>query len=376
MLFSKTVCLQACLLAPTLHTQGLTYQKAVSAISEPSQQLSTPDADAEEPTGFLFEHPSAKHERARQSLLRDFEDEGIAAMYNMANQFVSLMASPDTHARQISSLALMAIAQDGHLDMHGLDDVESALKVLKSQSDAEETRYAVLAMMVELHKQRQLPLELLLQHNAQEQLAMLLTTGVSCPYYIFCHVWRMHCLQLSSLYQKSSGACQPGRCLISYHAYNICGLLLCSEIQPLQFIWLSAMRSLHVVCTWTLWCGKPHFSRIKSRQQEGRVVSADELAEPAGYLLPQLWDLQPSPVSDFVSKRHLQPVLERLAHFTNLDEQIVMIHLVHKVWSVTKALASEPLLVAAITNVVRVCCEPKAQTPASDRPLVLDRQVC
>ena len=54
---SKTVCLQACLLAPTLHIQGLTYQKAVSAVSEPSQQLSTPDADAEEPTGFLLEHP-------------------------------------------------------------------------------------------------------------------------------------------------------------------------------------------------------------------------------------------------------------------------------------------------------------------------------
>ena len=39
-------------------------------------------------------------------------------------------------------------------------------------------------------------------------------------------------------------------------------------------------------------------------------VSADELAEPAGYLLLQLWDLQPSLVSDFVSKRQLQPVLE------------------------------------------------------------------
>ena len=130
-------------------------------------------------------------------------------MYNMAKQAVSVMAS---HARQISSLALMAIAQDGHLDMHGLDYVEFGLKVLKSQSDAEETRYAVLAMMVELHKQRQLPLELLLQHNAQEHLAMLLTTGVSCPYYIFCHVWQMPFLQLSSLYQKFSGACQPGRC--------------------------------------------------------------------------------------------------------------------------------------------------------------------
>lgn len=80
--------------------------------------------------------------------------------------------------------------------------------------------------------------------------------------------------------------------------------------------------------------------------------SADML-EPAGRLLRVLWQLQPSLVSNFVSDKHLGPILKRLAASNTMKQRVALIRLVQDIWSFTAALQAEPLLVNAIPSLVK-----------------------
>ena len=112
------------------------------------------------------------------------------------------------------------------------------------------------------------------------------------------------------------------------------------------------------------------------------LMPADEgtgLQRPAGRLLNILWQLQPSLVTDFVSKKNAPPLLKRLAAVRSHSESLVMVQLVQSIWSFTASLASEPLLVKAIDRLVQACKAPQGEPLrpllGSDRQTALDLQV-
>ena len=76
----------------------------------------------------------------------------------------------------------------------------------------------------------------------------------------------------------------------------------------------------------------------------------------AGYLLAALWQVQPPLVSEFVSQRHLAPLLKLTARrAASLQDRLICTALVHQVWTYTASLVSEPLLVQAIPAIVWSC---------------------
>lgn len=120
---------------------------------------------------------------------------------------------------------------------------------------------------------------------------------------------------------------------------------------------------------------------ISSTQSEAVAVSADKKTGNhvlAAHLLLPLWHLQPSMVSEFVSDGHLPSLLQQLADSTALEEGLCLIQLLQTIWSSTTALASEPLLVAAINQLVGSCyleATSKIQVPDDSKHLALDTQV-
>ena len=99
----------------------------------------------------------------------------------------------------------------------------------------------------------------------------------------------------------------------------------------------------------------------------------------AGMLLQAMWQVHPPLVSDFVSQKHLGPVLKLAAGDSiHDDERLVCLTLVHQVWMFTAALVSEPLLVQAIPAIVH-CCSCTFVLPAKEdaekKQLLLNLQV-
>ena len=76
----------------------------------------------------------------------------------------------------------------------------------------------------------------------------------------------------------------------------------------------------------------------------------------AGLLLQAVWQVQPPLVSDFVSQKHLGPLLKlAVGDSIHDDERLVCLTLIHQVWKFTASLVSEPLLVQAIPAIVHYC---------------------
>jgi len=95
--------------------------------------------------------------------------------------------------------------------------------------------------------------------------------------------------------------------------------------------------------------------------------------------LQAMWKVHPPLVSDFVSHKHLGPLLKLAAGDSiHDDERLVCLTLVHQVWMFTASLVSEPLLVQAIPAIVH-CCHCTFVLPgekdADKKQLLLNLQV-
>lgn len=108
--------------------------------------------------------------------------------------------------------------------------------------------------------------------------------------------------------------------------------------------------------------------------------SPKQYIELAGTLVCSLWKECPSLVTEFVDDGHLPSLLERVANFRGLREGTVLIMLVLIVLKYTDALATEPLLLKAITKLVTACqdlvASPVHPVFEPDRKNALDLQVC
>ncbi|KAL0031111.1 hypothetical protein WJX77_004227 [Trebouxia sp. C0004] len=94
------------------------------------------------------------------------------------------------------------------------------------------------------------------------------------------------------------------------------------------------------------------------QQLAALVIQSDEggVRGQAGLLLHAMWQVQPPLVSDFVSQKHLSPLLKLAAGDSiHDDERLVCLTLIHQVWMFTASLVSEPLLVQAIPAIVHCC---------------------
>lgn len=102
---------------------------------------------------------------------------------------------------------------------------------------------------------------------------------------------------------------------------------------------------------------------------------------PAGTLLSTLWQAQPPLVSEFVSQRNLPSLLKLAARMGSSSSShcLVALTLVHRVWSFTASLVSEPLLLQAIPAIVQCCGQVEiaagSKPSADDWKLQADIQV-
>ena len=100
---------------------------------------------------------------------------------------------------------------------------------------------------------------------------------------------------------------------------------------------------------------------------------------PAGALLSVLWQAEPFLVRIFVSQDQLPTLLKQVGRMGSSSAQkcLVVLRLVHVVWSFTDSLVSEPLLLQAIPAIVQ-CCGQDAEAShltADDLQLQAELQV-
>lgn len=108
--------------------------------------------------------------------------------------------------------------------------------------------------------------------------------------------------------------------------------------------------------------------------------SREGLIDGAGHLLQALWQERPSLATEFVTKKHLPPLLKQLANFPNLPDGQVYIGMVQDIWSLTPALNAEPLLLETLDRLVEACSVlytlAQAQAGDDEKQLMRDAQVC
>ena len=104
------------------------------------------------------------------------------------------------------------------------------------------------------------------------------------------------------------------------------------------------------------------------------AVDNEDILEPAGALLSKLWQAQPHLVSEFVSQRHLPPLLKLAAKTKQAEDCLVLLRLIHQVWSFTASLVSEPLLLQAIPTIVYCCGRIKVAEGTQPTPAVSQLQ--
>ena len=116
----------------------------------------------------------------------------------------------------------------------------------------------------------------------------------------------------------------------------------------------------------------------RSRQKDDCLfmyaADNEDMLEAAGTLLSKLWQAQPHLVSEFVSQRHLPPLLKRAAKTKQAEDCLVLLRLIHQVWSFTASLVSEPLLLQAIPAIVYCCGRIKVNEGTQASPAVLQLQ--